>query len=83
MQSLRARGGDVRIWGNGPGDTYSGHTHPYTKALVCLDGSITFHTPDGDLELRPGDRLELDPDTRHSATVGPHGCECAEVAVDA
>jgi len=35
---------------------------------------------DGDLDLGPGDRLDLEPGTDHSATVGPHGVECLEAA---
>jgi hypothetical protein len=28
--------------------------------------------------MRPGDRLVLPPQTRHSAVVGPEGCTCVE-----
>jgi quercetin dioxygenase-like cupin family protein len=48
--------------------------------LFCLAGSIVFHTEDGDIELTAGDRLDLEPGTRHSATVGPDGCECVEAS---
>jgi hypothetical protein len=27
-----------------------------------------------------GDRLDLDPGTRHGATVGPDGCSCIEAS---
>ena len=67
-----------RFWGNGPGDRYGRHDHGYRKVLFCLRGSIVFHTDEGDLELRAGDRLDLDPGTGHAATVGPDGCECME-----
>ena len=77
--SMRADGLDPRGWGNGPGDRYGWHEHGYYKVLYCLSGSITFHTrTDGDIELHPGDRLDLDPGTSHAATVGAHGCECVE-----
>jgi hypothetical protein len=69
-----------REWGNGPGDTYAPHDHAYHKVLVCLDGSIVFHTGAGDLELSAGDRLDLSPRTRHGATVGSAGCRCIEAA---
>jgi quercetin dioxygenase-like cupin family protein len=69
-----------RFWGNGPGDRYGRHAHDHHKVLFCLAGSIVFHTDDGDLELRPGDRLDLDPGTGHAATVGPGGCECVEAS---
>jgi len=67
-----------RSWGNGPADAYGWHEHAEPKVLFCLEGSIVFHTDEGDLELAPGDRLDLPPGTRHAATVGPHGCECVE-----
>ena len=69
-----------RSWGNGPGDRYPAHEHGYHKVLFCLEGSLTFHTDDGDLELRAGDRLDLSPATRHGATVGPTGCACLEAS---
>jgi mannose-6-phosphate isomerase-like protein (cupin superfamily) len=69
-----------RAWGNGPGDTYGRHAHDYHKVLFCLDGSITFHLTDGDVDLEPGDRLDLDPGTEHAATVGPRGCSCIEAS---
>ncbi|MCI0637068.1 MAG: hypothetical protein L0206_24595 [Actinobacteria bacterium] len=48
--------------------------------LFCLEGSITFHLDEGDIELRAGDRLDLEPGTEHSATAGPHGCSCVEAS---
>ena len=68
-------------WGNGPGDTYDWHAHGYHKVLFCLSGSIVFHTKDdGNLELEPGDRLDVEPGTEHAATVGPEGVRCMEAA---
>ena len=79
LASMRADGLDPRRWGNGPGDRYGWHEHSYHKVLFCLSGSIVFHTrSDGDVELNPGDRLDLDPGTQHAATVGPRGVECVE-----
>jgi mannose-6-phosphate isomerase-like protein (cupin superfamily) len=66
-----------RPWGNAPGDTYGWHAHGYHKVLFCLSGSIVFHTRQGDVELRAGDRLDLDPGTEHAATVGPGGVEAS------
>jgi quercetin dioxygenase-like cupin family protein len=77
---LEARGLDLRSWSNGPGDTYGWHDHGYHKTLVCLAGSIVFHTDEGDVSLSAGDVLELEPGTRHAATVGPQGVRCAEAA---
>ena len=69
-----------RAWSNAPGDTYEWHDHAYHKVLYCVTGSIVFHTRDGDLELRAGDRLDLDPGTAHAATVGSDGVQCLEAA---
>ncbi len=69
-----------RSWANRPGDRYGRHDHPFHKVLFCLSGSIVFHTDDGDIELRAGDRLDLEPGTAHAATVGPNGCGCVEAS---
>ena len=69
-----------RAWGNAPGARYGAHAHDYHKVLFCLEGSITFHLRDGDVELSAGDRLDLPPGTEHSATVGPDGVECIEAS---
>jgi quercetin dioxygenase-like cupin family protein len=77
--SMRAEGLDPRRWGNAAGDRYGWHDHEYHKVLYCLTGSIVFHTrTDGDLELHPGDRLEVEPGTAHAASVGAAGVECVE-----
>jgi quercetin dioxygenase-like cupin family protein len=67
-----------RSWANAAGDTYGWHAHRYHKVLFCLEGSIVFHTREGDVPLAVGDRLDLDPGTEHAATVGPRGCACVE-----
>lgn len=77
---FREQGFSPRAWGNRPGDEYGWHAHGYHKVLFCVSGSIVFHTRDGDLELQAGDRLDVEPDTEHAATVGPDGVECVEAA---
>ena len=77
-QRLRADDMSPQWWGNAPGDTYSAHEHGYHKVLYCARGSIVFHTSDGDFELYPGDRLDIEPGTEHAATVGSDGVECVE-----
>jgi hypothetical protein len=72
---------DVPLHGSGgPGDRYGRHDHTFHKVLFCLSGSIVFHTAEGDIELTAGDRLDIEPGTSHSATVGPEGCECVEAS---
>jgi quercetin dioxygenase-like cupin family protein len=68
------------VWSNEPGHVYAEHRHSYHKVLVCVKGSIVFHTPDGDIRLTEGDRLDLSPETHHSATVGDEGVTCMEAA---
>jgi Cupin domain len=70
--------GPPRRWANGPDDRYGRHEHADEKVLFCLSGSIVFHLDDRDVELGPGDRLDLPAGTPHSATVGPKGCACVE-----
>lgn len=65
-------------WSNQPNFVYGEHQHPYHKILFCIAGSITFHTPEENIELSPGDRLDLAPGTPHSATVGSEGVTCME-----
>jgi quercetin dioxygenase-like cupin family protein len=79
-RGVPARGLFGRDCGHGPGDTYGRHAHGYHKVLFCLDGSITFHLDEGDVELEPGDRLDIEPGTEHGATVGPNGCSCVEAS---
>ena len=67
-------------WGNTPDYEYEWHSHSYHKVLYCVSGSIVFHTEEGDFELEPGDRLDVEPGTGHSATVGPDGVRCMEAA---
>jgi quercetin dioxygenase-like cupin family protein len=78
--ALREEGLSPHTWSNGAGYVYAEHEHPYHKVLFCVDGSITFHTLDGDVELLPGDRLDLPPGTPHAATVGASGVTCMEAA---
>ena len=79
--SQAAEGGEASWvrWSNGPHETYAEHAHAYRKVVVCVSGSIEFHlTGRETIRLAPGERMELAPGTRHSAVVGPSGCECVE-----
>jgi quercetin dioxygenase-like cupin family protein len=69
-------------WSNGPGHVYAPHRHSYHKVLYCPRGSITFRlgTTGEEIALVPGDRLDIEPGTEHSATVGANGVECIEAA---
>jgi uncharacterized protein YjlB len=78
--TLRREGLEPAWWSNGPGFHYAEHEHDYHKVIYCAEGSITFVlTPTGEeLELYPGDRLDLPPGWPHSALVGTAGVRCVE-----
>lgn len=78
--AFREEGLNAHVWSNQPGYAYGEHEHSYHKVLFCVDGSIVFHTPGGDIALSEGDRLDLPPLTPHSATVGSAGVTCMEAA---
>jgi uncharacterized protein YjlB len=69
-------------WSSSASDRYSPHSHSYHKVLVCAAGGITFRVePNGpELEMSPGDRLDIPPGTSHSAIVGTGGVTCIEAA---
>jgi quercetin dioxygenase-like cupin family protein len=79
--AMNAEGLRARAWTDAPGTRYGWHGHEYPKVLYCVVGSIVFHTRDGDVDLEPGDRLDLDAGTEHAATVGPGGVTCVEAYV--
>lgn len=78
IEAFADEGLRAEFWSNQPGFRYERHSHGYHKVLMCVEGSITFHTPDGDRVLQPGDRLDLPSGTPHSATVGSRGVTCIE-----
>jgi quercetin dioxygenase-like cupin family protein len=75
---FRADGLTPHAWANAAGHTYARHSHEYHKVLICVRGTIVFHTDSADVALSPGDRLELRPGVGHAATVGDRGVECVE-----
>jgi quercetin dioxygenase-like cupin family protein len=77
-QRFRDESMSPRWWSNEAGYRFGWHEHSYHKVLYCASGSIVFHTEDGDFELVPGDRLDVEAGARHAATVGPEGVECVE-----
>ena len=71
-------------WSNGPGAVYAVHAHPYAKSLIVVQGAITFtlERVGRTCTLTPGDRLDLPPETPHSAVVGSDGVVCLEAHRD-
>lgn len=80
--AFEAGGMTPSTWSNAAGDRYAAHDHPYHKVLYCIRGSIVFVLADSGetYALVAGDRLDIEPNTRHAAVVGPEGVTCMEAA---
>jgi mannose-6-phosphate isomerase-like protein (cupin superfamily) len=76
--ALRDEGLAPFHWGNTAGYHYAPHRHDYDSVIVCISGSISFRVGGADVELRPGDRIDLAAGVEHAATVGADGVECLE-----
>ena len=76
--ALRDEGLAPFRWANEAGYHYAPHRHDYDSVIVCIAGSISFRVGGGDVELHPGDRLDLAAGVEHAATVGADGVECLE-----
>jgi quercetin dioxygenase-like cupin family protein len=76
--TLRDEGLAPFRWSNAAGYEYTAHRHDYDSVIVCIAGSIRFQVGDHDVELCPGDRLDLAAGVEHAATVGADGVECLE-----
>ena len=70
-------------WSNGPDAVYGEHQHPYGKVLLVASGSIILRINGGArvVTLKRGDRLDMPPQTPHSAVVGAEGVVCLEAHV--
>ena len=68
-------------WTNASGDRYPVHAHDFHKVVYCVEGSIWFMITDErdrEIELNPGDRIDIPPGVRHSAIAGIDGVTCLE-----
>lgn len=77
--TLLQAGEEVETWSNPPFYRWRWHTHDVAKTIYCLNGAVTFYTPQGDVALRPGDRLDLPRGLAHAASAGAAGVTCLEV----
>jgi len=75
MREHSGLGLDGHGWGNGPGDRYAAHVHPFDKTLIVLEGSIDLILPEEGrtLRLEASDRLELAAGTVLAVVVGEQG----------
>ena len=69
---------DVHAYDDTPSARYPAHVHDFDKVLRCVSGGVVLTTADGELALSPGDRLDLERGTEHSAVVGPAGVRLVE-----
>ncbi len=53
------------------------HRHPFDEIRMVVQGSMFLNISGNQLLLRPGDRIEIPANTRHSKTVeGQEACVC-------
>ncbi|MGZ3771399.1 MAG: cupin domain-containing protein [Bdellovibrio sp.] len=60
------------------------HRHPFAEVRIIVSGEILFNISGNQFVLRPGDRVEIPANTKHShATQGnqPCVCVCAQRAI--
>ena len=65
----------VYEWQDKPGELYSEHLHQGKVTIFITEGSLELTIDNHVHLLRPGDRFDIPPQTLHSATAGPHGCQ--------
>ena len=65
----------VYEWQDKPGTVYPSHQHQDKVTIFITEGSLELVIGGGLHKLRPGDRFDIPPQTEHSATVGPAGCQ--------
>ena len=77
---LNQEGLSAYSWSNAAGERYAAHVHSYHKVIYVVEGTIIFWLPDRalEIELSPGDRLELAAGTKHGAVVGREDVTCLE-----
>lgn len=64
----------VYEWKDEPNAEYEEHAHQGKVSLYIISGSVSF-SGDFDKTLITGDRFDVPIGAKHSAIVGPDGCE--------
>lgn len=60
------------------------HRHPFTEVRVIISGEMIFNISGNQFVLRPGDRVEIPANTKHSHIaqgLQPCVCVCAQRAI--
>jgi quercetin dioxygenase-like cupin family protein len=66
-QTLREEGYRVYLWSDEPGTFYPTHTHPDYEVRWIIEGEVIIGVGNEEFLLKPGDRIELEPNTPHWA----------------
>ena len=65
--TLRAEGLEFELYADRPGTKYGRHKHPFEDFIVIVSGKMKLVTDGHAWTLKPGDRIDLPPNTFHSA----------------
>ncbi len=71
---IRDEGFTPMKFSDNPGFVYTPHTHPETKLLAFLEGSMNVKVGDESFVCQKGDKLIITGNVKHSAMVGKEGC---------
>jgi len=66
---LRAERLDFELYSDRPGTKYGRHKHPFEDFIVIVTGKMKLITDKNTWTMKPGDRIDLPPNTMHSAEV--------------
>ena len=58
---------NIFTWTDQAGTRYGVHTHPHYEVRWIIDGTLQIEENGTVLELHPGERMESEPNTPHSA----------------
>lgn len=73
-EKVDKKGFDPLTINDPPSRIYFPHTHPETKLLAILDGSMEVKTGGNKYTLEKGDELIIPGNQKHEAVVGNDGC---------
>ena len=74
IEEVRREGFDPLPITDPPSHRYPPHRHPEIKLLVFLAGEMEVTVGAKSYQCSAGDRLVIQGNVEHSATVGPEGC---------
>lgn len=74
VKSIKNIGFSPKLIVDDPNFVYDKHTHPESKILVGVAGSMNITVDGQTILLKPGDRLYIPGMVPHSAMISPYGC---------